>query len=80
MNEASEINAAPAAPEIQKIMDAMPGLIGGVDTALIDHIGKPVPFIMVLFSGKTAVHATNFDAATAMDALRNFVAANENLT
>lgn len=69
---ADVIAAATPTPEIQKLIDTMPGLVGGLDCALIDHVGKPVPFVLVLFSGKTAVHATNFDASQAMTALKGF--------
>lgn len=68
------IPAGAPVPEIQRVMDSMPGLIGGIDHALIDYVGKPVPFVLVLFSGTTAVHATNMGSGEeGMSALRAFV-------
>ena len=63
-----------AAPAIQRLIDVMPGLIGGIDMAINDQVGKPMPFVLVVFEGNTAAHATNFDAKLAMEALTNFTA------
>jgi hypothetical protein len=60
--------------EIQKVIDAMPGIVGGLDAALVDHVGAPVPFVIIMFVGKTAAHATNFDPKIAMDLTREFAA------
>ena len=45
--------------------------------AISKEVGRPMPFVLVVFEGKTAAHATNFDAAIAMDALRQFTASLE---
>jgi hypothetical protein len=59
-------------PALLRLIDVMPGLIGGIDMAINDQVGKPMPFVLVVFEGNTAAHATNFDAGLAMDALKNF--------
>jgi hypothetical protein len=60
-------------PAILRLIDVMPGLIGGLDAAIHDRVGKPMPFVLIVFEGKTAAHATNFaDAAYAMECVRNF--------
>ena len=61
-------------PAIQRLIDVMPGLIGGLDMAISDQVGKPMPFVLIVFEGKTAAHATNFDARLAMEALQSFAA------
>lgn len=58
--------------DIEKITGCMAGMIGGIDAALVDNVGHPVPFVLVLFSGRTACHATNMGGKEGMDALRAF--------
>lgn len=71
-NESDPISGETRVPSIQRLIDVMPGLIGGIDMAINDQVGKPMPFVLVVFDGKTAAHATNFDAKLAMEALTNF--------
>ena len=68
------ISGEQPAKAIQRLIDVMPGLIGGIDMAINDQVGKPMPFVLVVFEGNTAAHATNFDAKLAMEALTNFTA------
>lgn len=57
---------------IAKLLDALPGLVGGIDRALFDVTGGSVPFILVVFADGAAAHATNIvPAACAMAALKD---------
>jgi hypothetical protein len=59
---------------IAKLLDALPGLIGGVDRAMFDATGEKIPFVIVAFANGSAAHATNImPAANAMKALKELV-------
>ena len=49
--------------EVAKMLDAMPGLIGAIDQALIAESGTRYPFVLLVFMGKNATHATNIQPA-----------------
>ncbi len=51
-----------------KILDALPGLVGAIDRALIDQTGTKVAFVLVCFAEGQAAHATNI--VPAQDGLR----------
>lgn len=50
---------------VKKLLDNMPGFIGGLDSAIRDHVGTPLPFVLLVFTGNAAAHAQNFDAKEA---------------
>lgn len=68
------IAEAPALQTIenQKILDALPGLVGGLDRALFDVSGRAQPFVVLIFAEGQAMHAANFGAREAMDAVKTF--------
>lgn len=57
----------------QKVIDAMPGMIGAIDQAFIGETGQKVAFILVAFIDGAAAHGTNINppeaAVSAMKAL-----------
>lgn len=58
-------------PEVAKMLDALPGLIGAIDQAVVDASGKRQPFVLLVFVDGGAVHATNMEPAQqAYDAIR----------
>lgn len=65
---------ADASPDVKKIMDELPGMVGGIDHALIDMLGKPAPFVLVIFAEGGAMHATNFDPKLAAAAVKELAA------
>jgi hypothetical protein len=50
--------------EVAKVLDALPGLIGAIDRALIDESGKKWPFVLLVFAPNGAMHATNINPAS----------------
>lgn len=61
----------PEQPEVvAKTLDALPGLIGALDRAFKDQVGQVMPFVLLVFHGNGAMHATNFDVAAAAQAVR----------
>lgn len=69
MNQDTPI--APEQPEvIAKTLDALPGLVGAIDRVLKDEVGQVMPFVLLVFHGNGAMHATNFDAGAAANAVR----------
>jgi hypothetical protein len=61
---------------IQKTLDALPGLIGALDTAIMDHAGERLPFVLLVFAGNGAMHATNLpSAAEGVNAVKQLVKA-----
>lgn len=83
MNEAQQImTAIIERTDTQKILDAMPGLIGAIDRALRDTVGhdgkpgSPVGFVLFAFRDGTALHATNFDdPSKVIDVVKEMAAA-----
>jgi hypothetical protein len=73
---AAQIMAAPAAamtatPEvqIQRCLDILPGLVGGIDAAIKDQTGKHQPFVLLIFAEGTALHSANFGASESQEAV-----------
>jgi hypothetical protein len=63
-------------PEIAAMLDALPGLVGAIDTAIKDTAGKQMPFVLLVFPGNGALHATNISPASqAVDAVKKLAAA-----
>lgn len=48
-------------PEIAAMLDALPGLVGAIDAAIEDTAGKQLPFVLLVFPGNGAMHATNIN-------------------
>ena len=69
--EASEVQPV----ETAKMLDALPGLVGAIDKAIIDQSGKRFPFVLLVFGNGAAMHATNIDAKVALGAVQDFAAA-----
>ncbi|HLF66777.1 MAG TPA: hypothetical protein VI522_04095 [Gammaproteobacteria bacterium] len=57
----------------QKILKALPGLVGAIDKAVFDIAGRPHVFAVVIFAEGQAMHATNGDNAQVMEALRQML-------
>lgn len=59
--------------DVQKTLDALPGLVGAIDRAIFDQSGKKQPFVLLIFANGGAMHATNIhppvDAVTAIKQL-----------
>lgn len=74
---ANDIMADPAAastaatPEVmvQRILTALPGLVGAIDNAIRDQTGKYQPFVLLIFAEGTALHSANFDPQVAQKAV-----------
>ena len=70
-NHAQQIMADPAAAvdardaKIKRVLDALPGLVGGVDNAFRDQTGEHHPFVLLVFAEGVALHAANFDPVQA---------------
>lgn len=61
--------------EAAKILDALPGLIGALDTAIKDIAGKPIGFVLMISLPGGVAHASNIQpAATAMQFVKDFAA------
>jgi hypothetical protein len=58
-------------PEVAAMLDALPGLVGAIDAAIKDTVGKPLAFALLVFPGQGALHATNISpAADAITAIK----------
>jgi hypothetical protein len=44
---------------VKLVLDSLPGLVGAIDRALLDTAGQKMPFVLMVFAGKDAMHATN---------------------
>jgi hypothetical protein len=55
---------------VAKLLDALPGLIGAIDRAVFDKSGRQMPFVLLVFADGSAMHATNFNAADAVKAIK----------
>lgn len=63
---------------VAKLLDALPGMVGGIDRAIFDASGKKLPFMLVVFGEGGAMHATNVTpAADAFRALKQLAASLE---
>jgi hypothetical protein len=61
--------------EVAKLLDGLPGMIGAIDQAVIDTTGKRLPFVLLVFPEKGAVHATNIHPASeAVNAVKQLAA------
>ena len=54
---------------IQRVLEALPGLVGGIDYAIRDQTGKHQPFVLLIFAEGTALHSANFDPRVAQKAV-----------
>lgn len=52
-------DTTPHTTAVAKLLDALPGLVGGIDRAIIEKTGIKAPFVLVLFAEGSAMHATN---------------------
>lgn len=68
------MSASTTHPMISKVLECLPHLVGGIDSALQGEIGEQVPFVIVAFAAGTAIHATNVKpASAAMEGLGQIV-------
>ena len=44
---------------VAKLLDALPGMVGGIDRAIFEVGGKTMPFVLLVFAEGGALHATN---------------------
>lgn len=44
---------------VKKVLDELPGLVGALDRAIFDTSGVKMPFVLLIFAEKGAMHATN---------------------
>lgn len=49
--------------EAAAVLEALPGLIGAIDQALITESGTRWPFVLLVFAQNGAMHATNINPA-----------------
>lgn len=62
-------------PETAKLLDSLPGMIGAIDQAVLETSGKRFPFVLLVFAGGGALHATNMiPASGAVSAIRQLAA------
>jgi hypothetical protein len=75
-NANTEDLVTPGQPEaIAKILDALPGMVGGIDRAIFDVSGKKLPFVLLIFGENGAMHATNVTpASNAIKAVKELAA------
>jgi hypothetical protein len=59
MSEANQPHPAEQPAETAALLDALPGMVGGLDRAIFDTTGKKMPFMLVVFNNGGAMHATN---------------------
>lgn len=60
---------------VAKLLDALPGLVGAIDQAVLDKSGRRLPFVLLVFAGNGALHATNIQpAARAIAAVKDLAA------
>lgn len=81
LQEIHETAAAADAPitavkpeAMTKLLDGLPGLVGALDRAIFDTSGQKMPFVLLVFTEGGACHATNFDAKTAVAAVKELAA------
>lgn len=69
--EPEHIVSAPAGTPavVMKVLDALPGLVGGIDIAIKDRTGKHMPFVLLIFAEGSALHSANFDPKVAQQAV-----------
>lgn len=73
MNTEALVPDAPATAAL-KVLDALPGLVGAIDRAIIDTTGQKLGFVLLVFAGGQALHATNVTpASSAIDAMKALV-------
>lgn len=55
----------------KRVLDALPGLIGGIDHAIRDQMQLPhgLPFVLMIFTQDAALHAANFNPNAAKEAI-----------
>lgn len=71
-----EKSTDPQAEKVARLLDALPGLVGGIDRAIIDNSGMKAPFVLMIFAEGSALHATNMSPPQqAQAALKAVVAA-----
>lgn len=59
----------------QALLDALPGLVGGIDNFIKKESGKHMAFMLLVFADEAVLHATNADPAIAQEATRAYVQA-----
>lgn len=60
---------------IQKLLDELPAMVGGIDHAIRDVSGKHMPFVLLVFGENGVLHATNMTpAAQAVVAIKELAA------
>lgn len=73
-NASAAAGIEPAAPPAQaplsdpgaiSLMEQLPGIVGALDTAIKDSAGKPLAFMLIVFTEGAALHATNANASQA---------------
>jgi len=56
---------------VAKVLDALPGIVGGLDSMLRDLCGQKMPFVLLVFAQGGAMHATNIvPASQAIEAVK----------
>lgn len=46
-------------PQVAKLLNELPGLVGAIDSAIKDTAGQPFAFMLMIFTPGIALHATN---------------------
>lgn len=60
-------------PGVATLLNQLPGLVGAIDMAIKDTAGKPLAFMLIVFTPGTVLHATNTDAKVAAAAVGELV-------
>lgn len=58
---------------VQRVLTALPGLVGAIDYAIKDQTGKHQPFVLLVFAEGTALHSANFAPEAAKLAVMELV-------
>jgi hypothetical protein len=57
---------------VAKLLDSLPGLIGGLDFAIMKAAGERVPCVLLIFTPEGAAHVTNMEPKAAMEQVKMF--------
>lgn len=75
MNENQAIPSVVQPESVAKLLDSLPGLVGALDKAIMDTTGRRMPFAVLVFADGAGMHASNFNAADTVKAIKDLVEA-----
>jgi hypothetical protein len=65
----AQYNALEQPERIKHVVDQLPGLVGAIDHALHDQVGRSFPFVLLIFAEDVALHSANFQPDVARNAV-----------